>query len=151
MSTCLLEHQVKHTCQIFRKFVRDKSHTHIDRSFNQSQYELCGSYHLLQFCFSFFVCLHGQLELFRILQFCSSFFLQGQIELLASEHFLQSWVSLQFIVVTSLQFERGQALFIVFFSVSDDIFFPSCVFGSSSCSIIFVSNPQPFFHLFLSL
>ena len=38
------------------------------------------------------------------------------------------------------------------FSVSDNLFFPSCVFlGYPSCSIIFTSYPQPFFPLFFSL
>ena len=54
-----------------------------------------GSYHLLQSCFSFFVRLHGQPEPFGsciILQSCSSFFfcLHGQPRVFASDHLLQS-------------------------------------------------------------
>ena len=50
---------------------------------------------LFQFCFSSFVHLHGQPEVFGsciILQSCSSFFfyLRGQPELFASDHLLQS-------------------------------------------------------------
>ena len=48
--------------------------------------------------------------------------------MLASNHFLQSYASLQLIVITSLQcFESGQALFLVV--------------------LIFASYPQPFFPL----
>ena len=68
-----------------------------------------------------------------ILQSCSSFFfcLNGQPELFASDHLLQSKVSIQLIVVTSLQsFESGQVLFLVVF-----------------CFLIFASYPQPFFPL----
>ena len=51
----------------------------------QGQPELCGSYHLLQSCFSFFVRLHGQPEPFGsyyLLQSCFSLFvrLHGQPE-----------------------------------------------------------------------
>ena len=61
----------------------------------QGQFELCGSYHLLQSCFSFFVRLHGQTEPFGsciILQSCSSFFFcfHGQPQVFVSDHLLQS-------------------------------------------------------------
>ena len=49
----------------------------------QGQPELCGSYHLLQSCFSFFVHLHGEpFSSYHILQSCFSFFirLHGQTE-----------------------------------------------------------------------
>ena len=82
------------------------------------QPELCGSYHLLQSCFSFFIFLHGQPEPFgscHLLQSCFSIFfhlhgqtepfgssiillscsfflfcLHGQPEVFASDHLLQS-------------------------------------------------------------
>ena len=59
------------------------------------QPELFDSYHLLQSCFSFFVRLHGHPEPFGsciILQSCSSFFFRhhGQPELSASDDLLQS-------------------------------------------------------------
>ena len=65
------------------------------------------------------------------------FCLQGQPELFASVHLLQSYVSLELIVVTSLQsFESGQVLFVVVFYLF--IF-------------IFISYHQPFFPLFFSI
>ena len=97
----------------------------------QGQSELCGSYHLLQSCFSFFVRLHGNLSHLVAYQSCFSFLVHlhgqtepfcsciilGQPEVFASDHLLQSKFSLQLIFITSLQsFESGQALFLVVFS-----------------------------------
>ena len=43
----------------------------------QGQPELCGSYHLLQSCFSFFVHLHGEpFSSYHLLQSCFSFFIR---------------------------------------------------------------------------
>ena len=102
----------------------------------QDQSELCGSYHLLQSCFFLFVLLmanlspsHGQLELFGsciIFQFCSSFFLclHGQPEVFVSDQLLQSLFS------TTLRFNllRVARRCFSWSSVSDDYFFSSCNF-----------------------
>ena len=90
-------------------------------SFLQGQPGLCGSYHLLQSCFSFFVHLDGQPEPFYsciILQSCSSslFCLHCQPELFAkttfsSLAFLSSSVSISLAGQTlylTLHFARGK-------------------------------------------
>ena len=106
--------------------------------------ELCGSYHLLQSCFSFFIHLHGQPEPFgsyHLLQPCSSFFfrLHGQ----PSDHLrgLLFLTTFSFpLVVFGLSFLLGlfhvlssaflcssvsEALFALSFSFEVNIFFPA--------------------------
>ena len=65
----------KHSCQLFRMGLRNKTTPTLTTPLVRA--ELCGSYHLLQSWFSFFVHLHGQPKPFgscNILQSCSSFF-----------------------------------------------------------------------------
>ena len=149
----------------------------------QGQPELCGSYHLLQSCFSFFVRLHGQPEPFGsyhllhssfsffirlhgqpepfgsciILQPCSSFFFCLQANLSCLSCLLATTFSSLRFLSNSLSSPRFYLLRAArrcfsWSSVSDDLFFPFCVFCCSpSCSIFFASCPQPFFPLFFSL
>ena len=93
----------------------------------QGQSELCGSYHLLQSCFSFFVRLCGQTEPFGsciILHSCSSLFfhLHGQPEVFVNLSFLSNSFSspcFNLLKVSSRCFSL---------SVSDDLSFPLVIF-----------------------
>ena len=104
----------KHSRQLFRMGLRDKTTPTLTTPLIRANISCAINYHLLQ---SFFVRLHCQHEPFGsyiILKYCSSFF-HGHPELFGSDHLLQSWVSLQLIVVITLQsFESGQALLLVF-------------------------------------
>ena len=67
-----LQSQRAHSLKTFFKFyIKSKLKSFLFLLFfssfllrRQGQPELCGCYHLLQSCFSFYVCLHGELELF---------------------------------------------------------------------------------------
>ena len=143
----------------------------------QGQPEQCGSYHLLQSCFSFFVRLHGHTELFGsyhliqscfsffvhlhvhpepfgsciILQSCSSFFfrLHGQPELFASDHLLQ-FCPTHFHHLASIFWQRPGAVCRGLLFLTTFSFPLLFFFCSPSCSIFFASYPQPFFPLFFS-
>ena len=141
----------KHSCQLFRM---GQIHTHIDHTFNQGQHELCGSYLLLQSCFSFFVRLHGQPEPFGS---CSLALLSFSVSMANLSCLLETTFSRPRFLSNSLSSPCFNLLRVArhcfsWFSVSDDLFFPSCVFFCyPSCLIIFVSYPQHFFPWFFSL
>ena len=101
----------------------------LSSSVSKGQPELCGYYHLLQSCSSFFFRIHGQPELY------------------ARDHLLSnSFSSPRFNLLSVVRRSFSQC------SVSDDLFYsPFVVFGSPSCSIFFASHPQPFFPLLFSL
>ena len=139
----------------------------------QGQPELCGSYHLLQSCFSFFIHLHGQPELFgcyHLLQSCfsSSSVSMAKLSRLVAESFssfallsssvcmanLRCLLATTFSSLTFLSNSFSSPRFNLlgvakrcfsWSSVSDDLFFSSF---DPSCSIFFASYPQPFFTLF---
>ena len=145
----------------------------------QGQLELCGSYHLLQSCFSFFVRLHGQpFGSYHLLQSCfflfSSFSMANLNRLVAA-----SFSSLALLSSSVSTANLGCLLATIFYSlsflsnsfssprfnflgvarrcflwssVSDDLFFSSCNFLVILLSLsFFESYPQPFFPLFFSL
>ena len=140
----------KHSCQLFRMGLRDKTTLTLTTPLRRANMRLCGSYHLLQSCFSFFVHLNGQPEPFDrciILQSCSSFFfcLHGQPELFASDHLLQFYVPLQLIFITSLQsFESGQAQFLVIFSFLINVSYPRPFVPLSSVTEALLALSFPF-------
>ena len=80
---------------------------------------MCGRYHLLQSCFSFFLRLHGQPEplgSYHLLQSCFSFFVHLHGQPVPFGSCLKSYFSLQSIFINSLQsFESGQVLFLMVF------------------------------------
>ena len=121
--------------------------------------ELCGCYHFLQSCCSFFVLLHGQPEPFgnHLLQSCFSFFihLHGQTEPFGSCIILQSFSSSS-VSTTNLATTFSSLIFLSssfsspcfnllreakrcfsWSSVSDDLFFSSCSFWFSFLLYLF--------------
>ena len=100
----------------------------------QGQLELCGSYNLLQSCFSFFVRLHGQ-PVSRLV--AASF---SNLALVSSSVSTANLICLLETTFSSLSFlsnsfssPRFNLLRVArrcfsWFSVSDDLFFPSCSF-----------------------
>ena len=127
----------KHSCQLFRIILRGKNTPTLTTPLIRANISCAVYYHPLQSCFSFFIHLRGQLEPFGscvILQSCSSIF-HGLPELFASDHLLQSWVSLQVIVVTMLQsLESGQVLLLVVFCFLNFVSYPQLSLLYSSVS-----------------
>ena len=80
-----------------------------------------------------------------------SFSLHGKPELLARDHLLQSYFSLQLIFIISLQsFESGQALFLVVFCFLSFAsyplpFFPMSTVAEALCALSFLFLSERFF------
>ena len=102
----------------------------------QGQLELCGSYYLLQSCFSFFVRLHGQTEPFVAASFSSLALLSSSVSTADLSCLLETTFSSLTFLSYSFSSPRFNLMRVAWrcfswSSVSDDLFFSSYTFWFS--------------------
>ena len=110
-----------------------QNHTHINHTFNQGQHELCGSYHLLQSCFLCSSVSMSNLSRLVPASFSNLALLSSSVSTANLSCLLVTTFSSLGLTPTHCRYTRFNIFKVarcclLWFSVSDDLFFPSCVF-----------------------